>query len=186
LAETGVGVVRRYLQDAIAAETGFESQLRSFAHEGDDFEVQALFFGHAAETSRQVERLTARLQELGGSPAGAKSPLAHLFSSAPKIAQATHKPEERIVQNLIMAFCVENGERAMYEALATTARIAGDGATERLALEIAAEETTTAEKIWHFLPSRSKIAFNVLTAGEIDPSVDTRTVDDRIVDETLL
>jgi ferritin-like metal-binding protein YciE len=109
-----------------------------------------------------------------------------LFSSAPKIAQATHKPEERIVQNLITAFCVENGERAMYEALATTARIAGDGATERLAREIAAEGTATAEKIWHFLPSRSKIAFNVLTAGEIDPSVDTRTVDDRIVDETLL
>ena len=186
MTETEAGVVRRYLQDAIAAETDFESQLKSFAHEGDDFEVQALFFGHAAETSRQIQRLAARLQELGGIPSETKSSLAHFFSSAPKIAQATHKPEERIVQNLIMAFCVENGERAMYEALATTARVAGDAVTERLAREIAAEEAATAEKVWHFLPSRSKIAFNVLTAGETDPSVDTRTVDDRIVDETLL
>jgi len=187
LAQTEVEVIRRYLQDAIAAETSFESQLQSFSHEGgDDFEVQALFFGHAAETSRQIERLKARLGELGGSPSGAKSSLAHLFSFAPKIAQITHRPEERLVQNLIIAFCVENGERAMYEALAATARSAADSVTEALAREIAAEETATAEKIWHFLPSRSKIAYNMLTAGEIDPSVDTRTVDDRIVDETLL
>ena len=185
--ETEVELIRRYLQDAIAAETSFESQLRSFAHEGgDDFEVQSLFFGHAAETSRQIERLKYRLSELGGNPSGGKSSLAHLFSFAPKIAQATHKPEEKLVQNLIIAFCVENGERAMYEALAATARSAADGVTEALAREIAAEETVTAEKIWHFLPSRSKIAFNMLTPGEIDPSVDTRTTEDRIVDESLL
>jgi ferritin-like metal-binding protein YciE len=185
LADTGAEVVRRYLQDAIAAESSFESQLRSFAHDsGDDFEVQSLFFGHAAETSRQIERLMARLQELGGAPSGAKSSLARFFSSAPKLAQATHRPEERLVQDLIAAFSVENGERAMYEALAATARIAGDAITETLAREIAAEETATAEKIWHLLPSRTKIAFNMLTVGEIDPSVETKRVDDRIVDQT--
>ncbi len=187
MAETQVEVIRRYLQDAIAAETSFESQLRSFAHEGgDDFEVQALFFGHAAATSRQIEGLKIRLDELGGDSSGAKSSLAHLFSFAPKMAQAAHRPEERLVQNLMVAFCVANGERAMYEALATTARSAADSVTEALARQIAAEETATAEKLWHFLPSRSKIAFNMLTVGEIDPSVDTKTVDDRIVDETLL
>jgi ferritin-like metal-binding protein YciE len=185
LADTGAEAIRRYLQDAIAAESSFESQLRSFAHEGgDDFEVQALFFGHAAETSRQIERLTARLQELGGAPSGAKGSFARFFNSAPKLAQATHRPEERLVQNLMAAFSVESGERAMYEALATTAQTAGDAITERLAREIAAEETAIAEKIWHFLPSRSKIAFNMLTVGEVDPSVETKAVDDRIVDQT--
>jgi ferritin-like metal-binding protein YciE len=187
LAETAIEVVRRYLQDAIAAETSFEAQLRAFAHEGgDDFEVQSLFFGHAAETHRQIERLTSRLGELDGSPSKTKSSFAHLSSLAPKLAQASHRPEEQLVQNLIIAFCVKNGERAMYEALATTARIAADYVTESLAREIAAEETATAEKIWHFLPSRSKIAFNMLTAGEIDPSVETKAMDDRIVDESLL
>jgi len=186
LAEAEVEIIRRYLQDAIAAETNFEGQLRLLAHEGDDFEVQALFFGHAAETHRQIERLTARLQELGGIPSVAKSSLAQLFNSAPKMAQATHIPEERTVQNLVMAFSVENGERAMYEALAVTARMAGDLVTEQLAREIAAEEFVTAEKIWRFFPSRSKIAFNMATVGEVDPAVETKTADDRVTDGTLL
>ena len=187
MAQTEVEMIRQYLQDAIAAETSFESQLRSFAHEGgDDFEVQALFFAHAAETHRQIERLEARLNQLGGNPSGGKSFLAHLFSFVPKVGQATHLPEEKLVQNLIAAFSVENGERAMYEALAVTARSAGDGITEALAREIAAEETAMAEKIWHFFPSRSKIAFNMLTVGEIDPSVETKVGENRILDENLL
>ena len=186
MAQTEVELIRQYLQDAIAAETSFESQLRSFAHEGgDDFEVQSLFFGHAAETHRQIERLTARLESLGGSPSGGKSSLAHLFSFAPKLTQAAHLPEEQLVQNLIAVFGVGNGERAMYEALAITARSAGDGLTEALAREMAAEEAATAEKVWHFLPSRSKIAFNMLTAGEIDPSVETKVGENRILDENL-
>lgn len=186
MAQTAVEVVRRYLQDAIAAETSFESQFRSFAHEGrDDFEVQAHFFEHAAATHRRIGRLTARLEELGGSVSGAKSFLAHLFSFAPKIAQATHLPEEQLVQNLIAAFSVINGEYAMYEALATTAQAAADHVTESLARGMAAEETATAEKTWHFLPSRSKIAFNLLTAGEIDPAVETKVGENRILDDNL-
>ena len=183
---TTIEVIRKYLQDAIAAETSFENQLRSSSHDGDDFEVQALFFGHAAQTNHHIRRLTVRLGELDGNASEAKSALAHSFSLAPKLAQTTHSPEERLVQNLIMAFSVANGERAMYEALAAAARAAGDAITENLVLEMAAEEATVAEKIWHFLPSRSKIAFNTATAGEIDPSVDTKTVDGRIVDETSL
>jgi ferritin-like metal-binding protein YciE len=183
-----VEAIQKYLQDSLAAESSFESQLRSFAHEvGDDFEVQALFFSYAAETHRRIERLTVRLQDLGGggTTSGAKSSLAHLFNFAPKLAQAGHALEERIVQNLIAAFSVANGKRAMYEALAAAAGTASDTTTEALARETAAEESATAEKIWHFLPSRSKIAFNVVTAGEIDPSIDTRTTDNRIVDGTL-
>jgi ferritin-like metal-binding protein YciE len=181
-----VEAIQKYLQDSLAAEASFESQLRSFASDVvDDFEVQALFFGYAAETHRRIERLTARLQELGGSTSVAKSSLAHLFSSAPRIAQAGHALEERIVQNLIAAFAIANGKRAMYQALAIAAGTAADITTESLARETVTEESATAEKVWRFLPSRSKIAFNVLTAGEIDPSIDTKTTDDRIVDETL-
>ncbi len=83
--------------------------------------------------------------------------------------------EGKLVQNLITALCVETGEMAMYEALASVAAAAGDGTTELLAREIQAEEQRTAEKLFHFLPTRSKIAFNVLTAGEVDPSVETKT-----------
>jgi ferritin-like metal-binding protein YciE len=93
---------------------------------------------------------------------------------ATSIAEIGHTPEEQLVQNLITAYCVETGECAMYEALAVSARTAGDSETEALAREIQAEEVRAAEKIFRFLPSRSKIAFNVLTAGELDPAVETK------------
>ena len=41
--ETGSEIIKRYLVDAVAAEKSFESQLRTFAGEGDDTEVQGLF-----------------------------------------------------------------------------------------------------------------------------------------------
>ena len=180
MAENGTEVVRRYLQDAIAAESGFESQLHSFAAEGDDAEVKAAFALHAEETAAQQRKLAARLEELGGKASATKSVLAHLFGFSPKAAQLTHSADERTVQNLIVAFSVENSECAMYEALANVAQANGDPATESLAKEIQQEEKRTAEKVWSFIPSRSKIAFNMLTALEVDPSVETRTTEDRI------
>ena len=92
-----------------------------------------------------------------------------------------HAPEERTTQNLIMAFTVENSECAMYEALAAAAEAAGDDATEALAREIQAEEKQTADKVWHFIASRSKNAFNLLTATETDPSVNTKAADNRLI-----
>lgn len=173
-------VIRRYLQDAIAAESSFDTQLLEFSREGDDAEVQAAFASHAQETQLQYGRLAARLEQLGGSPSAGKSLLAHIFGMAPKMAQVTHTLEERTAQNLVIAYSVEASECAMYEALASVAAAAGDAATERLAREIQEEERRAADKVWSFLPSRSKIAFNMLTAWQTDPAIATRMADDRI------
>jgi ferritin-like metal-binding protein YciE len=181
MSQTSNDVIRHYLEDAIAAEKSFETQLQAFARQGDDEEVEAVFAIHAAETRRQYERLTARLQQLGGSVSTAKSFFAHIFGLAPKPAQVGHAPEERTTQNLVMAFTVENSEYAMYEALAAAAEAAGDTTTETLAREIQAEEKQTAEKIWRFIPSRAKIAFNLLTAAETDPAVNTKAADNRLI-----
>ncbi len=167
-------LISQYLIDALAAEKAFEERLRSFAQEGDDDEVQLTFAEHAEETRLQLDRLTNRLASLGAAKSSAKSGLASFLTLAPAIAQSGHIVEERLVQNLITAFCVETGECAMYEALALAAHAAGDRETEALAREIQAEERRAADRIFHFLPSRSKIAFNVLTADEIDPAVETR------------
>lgn len=174
-------VIRRYLEDAVAAESSFETQLWAFSREGDDAEVQAAFATHAQETQGQLRRLTGRLEELGGSPSTAKGLLAHLFGMTPKAVQMTHTSEERLAQNLVIAYSVESSECAMYEALASVAQAAGDEQTERLAREIQEEERRTAEKVWSFIPSRSKIAFNLLTAGEMDPAIETRMADDRVL-----
>jgi ferritin-like metal-binding protein YciE len=171
---TAQQVLREYLQNAIAAEEAFGKRLREFASDGDDQDVQLAFAEHADESSVTTDRLKARLAELGGSPSGGKSSLAVFLELAPSVAQAGHTAEERLVQNLITAYCVEAGECAMYEALAVTAHAAGDTVTESVAREAQAEERSAAEKLLHFLPTRTKIAFNLLTADEIDPAVETK------------
>jgi ferritin-like metal-binding protein YciE len=174
MAETSVDVIKRYLQDAIAAEKSFETQLEGFSKEGDDTVVQSLFRQHAAETKQQYERLTARLAALGGSPSTAKSLLAHVFGLSPKAAQLGHEKEERTTQNLMMA--VENSEMAMYESLATVAEAAGDTETASLARQIQAQEKETAEKIWRVLPGCAEQAFLRVTSDSGFPGTRTAAV----------
>lgn len=159
-------VICRYIEDAIAAETAFESQLRTGAKEAELEEVRAIFAQHADETKRQHERLTARLEALGGKPSGAKSFLAHVFGFAPKPAQMGHDRAERTTQDLIAAFAVENSEIAMYESLANAASAAGDTLTEALAREIQQEERMAAEKVWNMIPTSARQAFSKVTSGE--------------------
>lgn len=171
MANTATDVIRRYLEDAIAAEKSFETQLKGFAHEGDDKEAKALFSQHADETRSQYERLTARLEALGGSTSTVKSFLAHVFGLGPKTAQLGHEAQERTTQNLIMAFSVENAECAMYEALVTTALAAGDETTARLATEIQAEEKRTAEKIWQLVSPSARYSFARVTDMPLQRSI---------------
>jgi ferritin-like metal-binding protein YciE len=163
--EQAVDVIRRYLQDAIAAEKSFETQLEGFSKEGDDPQAQALFAQHARETRSQYERLTTRLEALGGSTSGFKSFMAHLFGMSPKTAQIGHEAEERTTQNLMMAFSVENAECAMYESLITAATAAGDQVTADLARQIQAEEKQTADKVWALIAPAARNAFARLTTG---------------------
>ena len=164
MAETSTDVIKRYLQDAIAAEKSFETQLQGFAKEGDDDAAQSAFHQHALETKQQYERLTARLESLGGSTSTAKSFLAHIFGLSPKTAQLGHEKEERTTQNLMMAYAVENSEIAMYESLITVAEAAGDTETAALARSIQQEEQRTAEKVWNLLPTAAVTAFRRVTA----------------------
>jgi ferritin-like metal-binding protein YciE len=92
--------------------------------------------------------LTRRLETLGASPSSVKTFLAHLFNAAPKVAQIGHDENERLTQDLMMAFAVENAEVAMYESLAVAAKSVGDSETEKLAKTIQQEERHTGEKLW--------------------------------------
>jgi len=161
--ETSAEVIKRYLEDAIAAEKSFETQLQGFSKEGDNEAVKGVFQQHALVTRTQYERLTARLETLGGSTSTAKSILAHIFNLTPKAAQIGHEKEERTTQNLMMAFAVENSECAMYEALAAVADAAGDSQTAALARQIQGEEKATAEKIWSLLSPEALNAYTRIT-----------------------
>lgn len=181
MADKSTDVIRRYLEEAIAAEQSLETQLRGFAQQGDDDEVQAAFLAHAEETRVHAQQLVSRLEALGGSASAGKNFLARLFSFTAKTAQLGHSPGEELLGNLIAAFTAAQSECAMYEALANVADAAGDPETEAVAREIQSHERATAEKLWHFIPARSKIAFNLLTAGEIDPAIETKAPDDRVI-----
>ena len=151
-------VLRVYLEDAIAAEKSFETQLHGFSDQAKDSAVKQLFQQHAEETKEQYVQLSARLKQLGGSASTLKSMLAHIFNFAPKIAQMGHDEYERQTQNLMMAFSVENAEVAMYESLAEVCRIAGDAETEALALKIQKQERDTADNVWKQIAPAAKRA----------------------------
>jgi ferritin-like metal-binding protein YciE len=146
--KTAQEVLARYLEDAIAAEKSFETQLKGFSEEVDDPTVQTLFRQHPEETRQQYTMLTQRLEELGGSTSAMKSFMAHMFNFAPKIAQIGHDKYERQTQDLMMAYAVENAEVAMYESMAQAAQLARDTRTEELARQIQQQEKQTAEKVW--------------------------------------
>lgn len=172
------------MDDAIAAERSFEAQLRHFSMEGDDPEVQGLFAELAAAALLHSERM-AESPAVSNDALKSRDFFSEVLAPAPKARQDNHVTEERLAQNLIMAFALAKGGCAMYKALEAVARVSAEERIAGLAQDLSTEQNRAAERIWHFLPSRSKIAFNVLTAGEIDPAIETRAPDDRILDGTL-
>jgi ferritin-like metal-binding protein YciE len=164
--EKAVRYIKSHLRDAIAAEKSFETQLRGFASEGSSDQIHQLFLQHADETRVQYERLTRRLTELAGEPSGAKSVLAHLVALSPKLAQLGHDTVDRVTQNLMIAYAVENCEIAMYESLIAVTEAAGDQDTAELARAIQDEERRTAEKIWKLISPWANTAFKKLAGAE--------------------
>lgn len=76
-------ILRRYLQDAIAAEHNFGTQLNSMSGENDNMAARLLFAQHAEETRSQHRKLKTRLEALGGSPSGLKTAMAHFLQCDP-------------------------------------------------------------------------------------------------------
>lgn len=179
--EDAAGLICSYLDEAITAEKRFEVELRKFAGEGDDEDVQAAFAAHADQTRRQQDRLAERLEQLGPQPSGAAHGLARTFDVTAQIPQTREIQEERTVQHLITAFGIEAAECAFYEELANIASALADSSTETLSRQIQAEEEQAGKKLFSFIRSRSKIAYNMLTPNELDPAVETKAFDNPVV-----
>ena len=161
-------VLRRYLQDAIAVEQNFVTVNRAIAKEATMPHVRQLFEAHADETQRQEDRLTARLEALGGKPSGMKGFLAHMFGTTPKAAQLGRDESEKTAQDLMMAYAGENSEIAMYESLAIAAADAGDPITEQLARDIQQEERRMAEQVWSWIGPTAHHTFLKVTGKAME------------------
>ena len=161
MAETRDQVVQRYIQDVIAAEHAIEAQLRSFAADSDDDDdVRALMIV-AADASRDA---AAAFRDAGG---GAKNIAAETLAGMPRAAQVGHIREERIVQNLIAAYTHQMSRAGMYHALRNTINLPQAEQAITAAQDMAA-------RLFHLIPTRSIIAYNMLTVTEVDPAVETK------------
>ena len=153
---------------------------RGFSQSGDDEEVQSAFAARADRVAEQSARLEGRLRETRGE-FPAENSLPGLITESFARWPHSNVPDERLMQNVILAYALEMAECAIYEALIGAADAAGDTETARIAREIQATEMGAAGEFLHFLPSRSKIAFNMLTVTEVDPAVETRTLENRVL-----
>ncbi len=179
--ENRSGLPRQLLASVAAAERSGEQQLHGFgATAQDDQEVQSLFAECAESARSHRQQIRTRLAELGAPDESEAQDFAAAQAVAPQIGRTVHAPEESLLHSLILASAMQAGRCALYRSLATAASVAGDSVTEVLATEIEQNEQSTLEKVRHFLPSRAKIAFNMLTVSEVDPAVETKAKDDRI------
>lgn len=149
----------KHLENVIAAERNFEDVLSRFSSEGEQEDVRKMFTQLSAKARTQHQRLEGRLRELGGTPSTLKGAVAHLLAATPLIAQAGQTPQEKNTQHLIMTYAAAAAEMAMYEALATVSRAAGDFATEQLARQLQAEEKEDHATVWAMLGSSANRSF---------------------------
>ncbi|MDQ2773379.1 MAG: DUF892 family protein [Acidobacteriota bacterium] len=167
-------LLKTHLEDAIAAETGFENRLRDFAADCDDDDVKAAFLSHAGQAGENCQRLTEKVRELGGGISEAETAAASSLGDMPTAALSGHIQEERTVQNLIMAYTLAAGSSSMYEGLRNVATAARQTETATLLHGMQARSASFAGRVFHFIPTRSIIAYNMLTIAEVDPSVETK------------
>lgn len=167
-------LILRYLDDAIAAERSSQSQYRTFASDGDDEEVKALFAACAQRAEAAGNHLTTLLTAKEAHPSTAKTLAANALASMPRAAQLGHISEERTVQNLIAAYTLEKGLAGMYRSLAAAAQAAGHSAVAQVASESLDAADDLAGRLFHLIPTRSIIAYNMLTLTEVDPAVETK------------
>jgi hypothetical protein len=181
LTENGNWLLRQLLASVAAAERSGEQQLREFgAAAGDDREVQSLFYESADSAKSHGQRIGMRLAELGATETSGGPDFVPATAAAPQIGRSAHISEEHLLHNLILASAMQAGKCALYKSLSAAASVAGDSATEVLAAELERNEQDTLERVRHFIPSRSKIAYNMLTLSEVDPAIETKAKDDRL------
>lgn len=180
-ATSGADPLRNHLGALKAAEASFELRLRGFLpNADDDLDIQAVFLSHADNSRVWCEMLEKRIDHL---PGGDQSyPVAsHLADLPVPLINANHIQEERIVHDLISAFSIHSTECAMAEVVTALSASNGDTETERLSREIQTQARQSANRVFSLIPSRAKIAFNMLTPHELDPAVETKMADDRVI-----
>lgn len=161
----------RSIKDATDFTKILATQLRVLSDNGDDGEVRDFLLRQADTAASERDRL---LQATAGESDSNRLGV-ELASKIPLAPFLERTQEEKILDALLVAFSALNVKRAMLTGLRAAADKAGDTDIGKFAADAAASAAQATSEAWRFIPSRSKIALNVLTAGEIDPAVETKT-----------
>jgi hypothetical protein len=174
--------IHDHLCIAITAEQDFERKIRSFLPSfGDDLDLRAAFVSHADDMQADRTVLENRLIELGGRSEQNQNPFSDLAGISATLGNASNVLEEETVKSLITAYAVHASERVLAHALASLASAAGDDQTAQVAISFGERATERSKRVFSFIRSRSKIAYNMLTPNELDPAVETKAADNRLV-----
>lgn len=137
--------LRSYLADAHAIEEQSIQLLERGPDLAGDATTAEIYRRHLDETRGQARRVEQRLEALGGDPSSLKD--AALRAGGLNWSLFFQAQPDTSTKLAVFAYAVEHLEIAGYELLRRVAERAGDGATARLAADIAAEERAMAERL---------------------------------------
>jgi ferritin-like metal-binding protein YciE len=149
--EEQVGRLARYLDEAWAVEKALVTMLDKLAASTSDPVVKELFLEHRRSTRTQEVRLEERIRDLGKQPSVTKGFFNTMLARMTEAIGPSHDELDKVTQDLMLQYAIENFEAAMYEALRTYADAIGDHETVRLAELHLADEQQTAHRIWNLI-----------------------------------
>lgn len=135
----------RYLNDALAVETGGLVALQDIGSRSTDFEIKQTMENLSVVTTSQIERLTRRIHENGGSVSAQKGVFNSALAKGHRIQNAFHDQADKETQDVIKAYTASYGEVGMYTSMVAYARAIGDTQTAQLAETLIQEERRAGE-----------------------------------------
>lgn len=149
-----------------------EREFRSRSESGDDSEVTSYLTTQADHAATEADML---LDLAAGDIAEGES--GGWLLRLPIAIAPARVVEEQTMFSLIFAFSALNAKRASFAVLL---QLIKDSVLQQNLSEASGKASEAAAFAFHLLPTRSKIAFNMLTPNEIDPSVETRAATARL------
>lgn len=152
MAEETKDQIIRYLNDAYAAETGGLTSFNDLASETTDADVRQATQDAIAAMQTHSDRLTARIQALGGDKSEPKGALNSFLAKASGVLNIFHSKEDKQTQDLIKAHAFEHFAIGAYTSLDAYASAVGDTETAQLAKSIIADKQKAAERFLSLIP----------------------------------
>ena len=168
--------LRQILGDAILLTQNLEREFRSLSREGDDEDVQSFFLEQADLSADESQYFL----NCASGEVESQSDLGEFVTQIPLALATARISEERLLQGLIATYTALSAKRALLITLNQTASNANETELAQVAESAAGKATEASGRAFHFIPTRSKIAYNMLTVDEADPAIDTKMADNRI------